>query len=183
MRSTINRFIWLQIKHFALRTTYIYTYKMIERARDWMIYFILYKIIVCFCLLCFFLNTKKWAFATCFSRSLPQCDFFFLQNRVIISHTRVIASFADDFEINQRYGIWVFFYLVIFVFIYLFNLFNSSVVSKFWYLNLMFVVCKNKNKNNNVIAKHDCKLSVFQQFKLQHDFASKTAECVFVLQL
>lgn len=67
--------------------------------------------------------------------------------------------------------------------IYLFNLFNSSVVSKFWYLNLMFVVCKNKNKNNNVIAKHDCKLSVFQQFKLQHDFASKTAECIFVLQL
>lgn len=47
----------------------------------------------------------------------------------------------------------------------------------------MFVVCKNKNKNNNVIAKHDCKLSVFQQFKLQHDFASKTAECIFVLQL
>lgn len=44
--------------------------------------------------------------------------FFSLQNRVIISHTRVIASFADDFEINQRYGIWVFFYLVIFVFIY-----------------------------------------------------------------
>lgn len=131
----------------------------------------------------FFLNTKKWAFATCFSRSLPQCDVFFsLQNRVIISHTRVIASFADDFEINQRYGIWVFFLSCHFR-IYLFNLFNSSVVSKFWYLNLMFVVCKNKNKNNNVIAKHDCKLSVFQQFKLQHDFASKTAECIFVLQL
>lgn len=161
---------------------HIYTYKMIERARDWMIYFILYKIIVCFCLLCFFLNMKKWAFATCFSRSLPQCDFFFSSKSCDnISYARY-CFFCWWFR--NKSTIWYLsFFLSCHFRIYLFNLFNSSVVSKFWYLNLMFVVCKNKNKNNNVIAKHDCKLSVFQQFKLQHDFASKTAECIFVLQL